>query len=88
MRRITSTRELKEAIQQLESDQKRRGDWLANQYNLIAAGLNPLNLLSITLRKILLSPVVLLFGIEKIKSFGHQLIDRIFPARETAEGQK
>ena len=88
MQRITSTKELKQAIQQLESDQKRHGHWLVNQYNLIVASLNPLNLLSITAKKILLSPVVLLFGMEKIKSIGHHLIDRLFPAKETADDQK
>ncbi|MFA5814632.1 MAG: hypothetical protein WC865_03325 [Bacteroidales bacterium] len=77
MQKITSVSELKMAIRQLESDQKKQAELLKTQFNLTAASLNPLNLLMKALKEILSSPVVLFIGIEKIKSYGHRLIDKI-----------
>ncbi|MFA6484051.1 MAG: hypothetical protein WCW62_15840 [Bacteroidales bacterium] len=78
MENIKSAKELRNAIQQLESDQKVHAALLKKQYESTAESLKLRNLLVSGLREIMSSPIVLLFGIEKIKAFGHQLIDRFF----------
>jgi hypothetical protein len=83
MHEITSVKELKKTIRELESDQKRQGELLKNQFTLTAASLNPMNLLKGVLKEILSSPIVLMVGIETIKSYGHKMIDRIFRNKPT-----
>ncbi len=77
MQKITTLKGLQQAIDQLELDQKRQAALLKNQFNLTADSLNPANLFTGILKNILTSPFVLLFGIDKIKTYGHQLIDKI-----------
>jgi hypothetical protein len=87
MQRITSVKELQQAIQHLESVQKQQAEDLKEQFDQTAASLNPRNLVMTGVKKILSSPVILLFGIEKIKEFGHNLIDLVFHRKEPVSGQ-
>ena len=77
MQKITSVKGLQQAIAQLESDQKRQAVLLKKQFALTAESLNPMNLFTGILKDILTSPFVLLFGIDKIKTYGHRIIDKI-----------
>lgn len=88
MQEITSVKELKRAIRQLESDQKEQAGLLKDQFNQTVESLTPGNLLKIAFREIVSSPVVMMIGIEKIKSVVHQIIDRVFGKQPpVAEGE-
>ena len=77
MQKITSASGLQKAIQELEAEQKRQAGLLKNQLSLTTDSLKPRNLLTAALKDLLSSPFVLMIGIDKIKSFAHQVIDRI-----------
>jgi hypothetical protein len=84
MQEINSLKELKDSIRKLESEQKEQARLLKLQFSRTTESLSPLNLVKVAFREILTSPVVLMIGIEKIKSFVHQLIDRFMTNRKTA----
>jgi|GEM_PF-4026307 len=77
MQKITSASGLRKAILDLEIEQKKQAELLKNQLSLTTDSLRPRNLLTAALKDLLSSPFVLMIGIDKIKSFVHQLIDRI-----------
>ena len=87
MQKITSVKELKRTIWQLESDQKRQAELLKIQFKRAADSLKPVNLLRSAIQDIVQSPFFLLIGIETIKSWGHWLIDKVFRHKETAVKQ-
>jgi len=76
MHKITSAHGLKQAIEQLESDQARQADLLKSQFAQTVDYLRPKNLIIRSIRDLLTSPPVLLMGVEKIKSMAHLLIDK------------
>lgn len=77
MQEITSVKELKLAIRQLESEQKLQAELLKSQFSKTAVSLNPMNILTGLLKDFLTSPIVMVIGIETIRSYGHRLIERI-----------
>lgn len=77
MERITSVKELKTAIRQLESDQQKQGALLKNEWDQTWRSLRPGNLLRGALEDIMRSPVFLAVGIQTVKSFAHLLIDKV-----------
>ena len=86
MQRINSAKELQKAILELESVQKKQAGVLKDQFGLTAASLHPVNLFMSVLKEILSSPVVFLFGIDRIRKFGHRLIDLISGKKEPVSG--
>ena len=86
MQRINSAKELKSAIQRLEIEQKQQAELIQSRVELIAEGLNPMNLAMSGLKALLSSPVIVFFGIDKIRALVHQLIDRLFRKKQEPSG--
>jgi hypothetical protein len=84
MQQINSVRELKRAIQELESDQKQQAEFLRKQFEVTVASLNPKKLIMSAINDFLTSPLVYLVGSERLKSFGHKLIGRVFGKKQSA----
>jgi hypothetical protein len=78
MEEIHSVKGLKQAIRQLESDQKKQAGLLKNDFNLTVEILKPKNLIRLAFEDLVKSPLVVMIGIETIKSYTHRLIDRLF----------
>jgi hypothetical protein len=76
MQEISSVKELKDAIRQLESEQKLYAVSLKEQFPLVVESLKPMNLLRYAVSEIVRSPFIQIIGIETIKTIGHRLIDK------------
>jgi hypothetical protein len=80
MQEITTVKELKAAIRQLESDQKIQGEQLKVHFVLAKESMKPANLIQHALVSLMQSPWVMIIGIDTIKSVVHRIIDKIWPA--------
>ena len=86
MKKINSVRDLHEAIERLESDQKYQGKLLKNHFTQTAESLKPMNLVKAAIKDLLSSPTGLIVGVNAIKSFGHTIIDRFFKSKPADAG--
>ena len=83
MQEINTVKELKTAIRQLESDQKKKEEQLKAQLSQTKESLKPANIVRGAVESLFRSPWVMMIGLETIKSFGHRLIDKIWPPAKT-----
>jgi hypothetical protein len=85
MEEINTVKKLKAAIRQLESDQKNKEEQLKAQFAQTKESLKPANLLQSALVSIMKSPLVMMIGLETIKSVAHRIIDKFWPAPKPSD---